>query len=168
MAAEKETTSRKLLKKEFDSLLIPLGFRRSFSTWIRNNEETTFGVNIERWPLFEAYYINFWIWIAPDVQSQRNNPPDLAIRPEDFFEGDARGQCLLRCDFEMYTATDEDQAKEIANYVSELGLPWFEKHRDAAGIKAAWVDNNGRLTRWLSPGGFQKVRKLVDPTFRGA
>ena len=58
MPDNRETQSRKVLKARFDEILTPLGFRRSFLPWLRNNEETTFGINIQRLPMMESYFIN--------------------------------------------------------------------------------------------------------------
>jgi hypothetical protein len=149
-----------LLKARFDEFLVPLGFRRSFSTWLRNNEETTFGINIERWPLLESYWINLWIWLSPEVAVRRTNPPDMELRIEDLVEAEQRSQFLLLCDFELDSRDQEDKARELAEYLRDVGLPWLERFRKLADIQEAYRQRDWTVNRAMRAEGWNKFRSM--------
>jgi len=157
-----ETVSRKLLKAKFDELLIPLGFSRKFSTWLRNNEETTFGVNIERWPMFESYFINLWVWFSPEITPRKKTPPDLAARIEDLLDGEEKAQFLLRCDFELdATVSDEDKVADVTRYLKDIGLAWLEGRRRLPEIEKILTEGRIKVDRQLTSEGWQKLRERL-------
>jgi hypothetical protein len=114
--------SKKLLRPRFDDVLILLGFSRSHSTWLRNNEETTFGVDIERQPVIESYWINLWIWFSSDVAKYKDSPPDMAIWLEELIDSEQRTDFQLLYDFTLDSWREpEEKAAEIAMHLRDLG-----------------------------------------------
>ena len=152
--------SKKLLRPRFDEILIPLGFRRSYSTWLRNNEETTFGVDIERQPVIQSFWINLWIWFSPEVAGHKNSPPDMAIWLEDLVESEQRTEFRLLCDFTVDCRDPEEKAAEVALYLRDLGVPWLERFRRLAGIQEACRRNDWTLIRAMGAEWRRKCQSM--------
>jgi hypothetical protein len=153
--------SKKLLRLRFDEVLIPLGFHRSYSTWLRNNEETTFGVDIERQPVIEAYWINLWIWFSPHAIKRKDNPPDMAIWLEELIDSEQRTDFKLLCDFTLdFLREPEDKAAEVALYLRDLGIPWLERFRRLADVREACRGNDWTLIRAMGAEWRRKCQTL--------
>jgi hypothetical protein len=157
MAEIRETESRKLLKAKFDGVLAPLGFQRSFSTWLRNNDETSFAVNIERWPMLEAYFINLWVWFSPNVAARRKDLPHMAVHLEDLFDAELRGQVGLWCDFELDSRDPKEKADAVTRYLLDVGLPWLTRFQEIRSIREAYSRSDAGIIRAITTAGRENL-----------
>jgi hypothetical protein len=125
---------RSLLWVEFDRVLLPLGFKRTASTWLREDSGITLGINIQRYPMLDCYWINFQLWRASLANPRRRPPPDLETIFELIVTGHALDEVKHLCDFVFFSTYSgfslEEQAAHLAERVTEVGVPWLEQKRD--------------------------------------
>lgn len=140
--------SKTRLKPRFDEVLLPLGFRRAYSTWLRNNEETTFGVSLERQPVLQAFWIILEVWFSPKVERHKDSAPDMSIWLEELLPSEGRTDFQLLCDFTLDSWREpEDKAAEIALCLRDLGVPWLERFRLLADVLEACRSEDWTLKR---------------------